>query len=120
MAFTEAFPVITVPDLPAALRFYRDHLGFTEHYRFPAEGDAVFVTLRLGTSELGIGADATAGFDLCVYADDCDEAVARVRAAGGRILEEPADQPWGERLARATDPAGHRLMILSRLRAEGS
>jgi uncharacterized glyoxalase superfamily protein PhnB len=41
--------------------------------------------------------------------------VAAIRAAGGDIVEEPADQPWGERLARAVDPAGHRLMVLSRL-----
>lgn len=117
MAFTEAFPVITVPDLPAALDFYRGALGFSERYRFPAEGDPVFVTLRLGTSDLGIGADATAGYELCVYADDCDEAVATLRAAGAEIVAEPADQPWGERLARAIDPAGHRLMVLSRLGA---
>lgn len=115
MAFTEAFPVITVPDLPTAVAFYRDALGFTEHYRFPAEGVPVFVTLRLGTSELGIGADATAGYELCVYADDCDEAVATLREAGGKIVAEPADQPWGERLARVVDPAGHRLMVLTRL-----
>ena len=117
MAFTEAFPVITVPDLPAAVAFYVDGLGFTEHYRFPAEGDPVFVTLRLGTSELGIGADATAGYELCVYADDCDEAVARLRAAGAEIVAEPADQPWGERLARAVDPGGHKLMVVAKLQA---
>jgi lactoylglutathione lyase len=115
MAFTEAFPVITVPDLPAALAFYTGGLGFTEHYRFPDDGEPVFVTLRLGTSELGLGADVTAGYELCVYADDCDAAVAAIRAAGGDIVEEPADQPWGERLARAVDPAGHRLMVLSKL-----
>ena len=115
MAFTQAFPVITVPDLPTALDFYRSALGFTEHYRFPAEGDPVFVTLRLGTGELGIGADATLGYELCVYADDCDEAVATLREAGAEIVAEPADQPWGERLARVVDPAGHRLMVLSRL-----
>ena len=115
MAFIEAFPVITVPDLPAALAFYTGGLGFTEHYRFPEEGEPVFVTLRLGTSELGIGAGATAGYELCVYADDCDEATARLRAAGAEIVAEPADQPWGERLARAVDPAGHHLMILSKL-----
>ena len=115
MAFTEAFPVITVTDLPAAIEFYRDGLGFTEHFRFPAEGDPVFVTLRLGSSELGIGADVTAGYELCVYADDCDEAVARLRTAGAEIVAEPADQPWGERLARAVDPGGQRLMIVSKL-----
>jgi uncharacterized glyoxalase superfamily protein PhnB len=115
MAFTEAFPIITVADLPAAIRFYRDQLGFAEFYRFPEEGEPVFVTLRLGTSELGIGAGETAGFDLCVYADDCDEAVAQLRKAGAEVVEEPADQPWGERMARIVDPGGHRMILLSRL-----
>jgi lactoylglutathione lyase len=115
MAFTEAFPIITVADLPASLRFYRDRLGFAQTYRFPPEGDPVFVTLRLGTSELGLGAGEAAGFELCVYADDCDAAVDELRAAGTTIIDEPADQPWGERMARLIDPAGHRILLLSRL-----
>ena len=28
----------------------------------------------------------------------------RIRAAGGTVTEEPADQPWGERVARVLDP----------------
>jgi lactoylglutathione lyase len=117
MAFTEAFPIITVADLPAALAFYRDQLGFRVAYQFPPEGEPVFVTLKLGTSELGIGTDENAGFELCVYADDCDAAVAQLREAGAEILEEPVDQPWGERMARLRDPAGHRILLLSRLDA---
>ncbi|MCW2633007.1 MAG: Glyoxalase/bleomycin resistance protein/dioxygenase, partial [Pseudonocardia sp.] len=31
--------------------------------------------------------------------------------AGGRIVEEPVDQPWGERVARAEDPDGNQLVI---------
>ena len=115
--YTEAFPVLTVGDLAAAVRFYRDLLGFTEAYRFPADGEAQFVTLTLGTSELGLGAGAAepaAAFELCVYADDCDAAVAALRAAGVPVVEEPADQPWGERTARVLDPAGNRVLVLSR------
>jgi lactoylglutathione lyase len=115
MAFTEAFPIITVADLPAALAFYRDAMGFQQVYRFPPEGEPVFVTLKLGTSELGIGAEATAGFELCVYADDCDAAAATLREAGAELVEEPTDQPWGERSARLVDPAGHKILLLSRL-----
>jgi lactoylglutathione lyase len=117
--FTEAFPILTVPDLPTALGFYRDRLGFTETYRFPEDDEPVFVTLRLGTSELGLGADpaaaAIAGVELCVYTADCDAAVEVLRAAGTPVVDEPADQPWGERMARVTDPAGNRVLILSRL-----
>ena len=115
MAYTEAFPVITVSDLPAALAFYRDQIGFTEDYRFPADGDPVFVTLRLDTSQLAIAAGETTDFDLCLYADDCDAAVAQLRAAGAEVLEEPSDQPWGERMARLRDPSGHRILLLTTL-----
>ena len=112
--FTEAFPIVTVPDLPATVRFYRDLLGFRESYRFPDEGDAQFVTLRLGGSELGLAAGEAgraAAYALCVYADDCDAAVGRLRAAGTTIVEEPADQPWGERVARVLDPDGNLVNV---------
>jgi lactoylglutathione lyase len=118
--FTEAFPILTVRDLPAALTFYTGLLGFQENYRFPDEGEPAFVTVKLGTSELGLGAGAaepTEAFSLCVYTDDCDAAVASLRAAGTPVLEEPADQPWGERTARVTDPAGHEIVIVARLDA---
>ncbi|MEV4706032.1 VOC family protein [Actinoplanes sp. NPDC049316] len=115
MAYTEAFPVITVSDLPAASAFYRDQMGFTEQYRFPGEGDPVFVTLALGTSKLSLAAGPAADFDLCVYADDCDAAVRQLRDAGAEVLEEPADQPWGERMARLRDPSGHRILLMAPL-----
>ncbi|SEG89700.1 Glyoxalase-like domain-containing protein [Thermomonospora echinospora] len=50
---------------------------------------------------------------MCGYARDCDAAVERLRSQGVRVLEEPADQPWGERMARVLDPDGNRLVILS-------
>lgn len=120
--FTEAFPILSTRDLPELVGFYRGVLGFTETYQFPAEGEPQYVGLRLGTSHgLGIGVDAdtptSSGqrFDLCVYADDCDAAVAHLRTHGTKVTSEPADMPWGERAARVEDPDGNRLLILSRL-----
>lgn len=121
--FTEAFPILSTRDLPRLLAFYQGLLGFTETYRFPAEGAPVYVGLQLGSPacQLGIGedADTPAGpaqrFDLCVYAQDCDAAVAHLRAHGVMVVEEPADMPWGERAARVADPDGNRLLVLARL-----
>jgi lactoylglutathione lyase len=31
------------------------------------------------------------------------------------VLEEPADQPWGERIARVPDPDGNMVIIGARL-----
>ena len=117
--FTEAFPIITVPNLPETVSFYRDLLGFRPTYQFPPEGEPQFVTLKLGTSELGLGAGdvigPSSGYALCVYADDCDKAVEKLRAAGTPIVEEPSDMPWGERMARVTDPAGTEIVLVARL-----
>ncbi|MET8250479.1 VOC family protein [Micromonospora sp. NPDC005197] len=120
--FTEAFPIVTTPDLPRLIAFYRDVVGFELTYRFPEDGEPEFVALRLGSSELGLAADPHAGdptlsrrWELCVYADDCDAAVHVLRAGGATVTEEPVDQPWGERSARVTDPDGNRLLVLSRL-----
>jgi lactoylglutathione lyase len=122
--FTESFPILSTRDLPRLVAFYRDVLGFTQTYRFPADGQPQYVGLRLGaSSQLGIVGDggATSGshgqrLELCLYADDCDAAVARLRAGGAVVTSEPQDMPWGERAAHAEDPDGNRLVILSRPR----
>ena len=31
------------------------------------------------------------------------------------IIDEPADQDWGERMARVADPDGNRVIVLSPL-----
>jgi uncharacterized glyoxalase superfamily protein PhnB len=116
--FTTIFPIITTADLGAALGFYRDLLGAEVSYEFPGpDGEPGYVGLELGGAHLGIGRDpeATAGpserFSLWVYAEDCDAAVERLRGAGVEIVEEPADQPWGERVARVRDPDGNLVII---------
>lgn len=52
---------------------------------------------------------------LYVYVDDVDAHCARAREAGAEILEEPADQPYGDRRYGASDPEGHRWYFASRL-----
>jgi len=37
--FQELFPILTTGDLPRALGFYRDLLGFQVTYLFPPEGE---------------------------------------------------------------------------------
>lgn len=116
--FTTIFPILTTSKLGAALAFYRDLLGATVTYEFPGpDGEPGYVGLELGDAQLGIGRDpaATASpsprFSLWVYAEDCDAAVARLRQAGVTIVEEPIDQPWGERVAQVLDPDGNVVLI---------
>ena len=46
-----------------------------------------------------------------MYVDDVDETVAAARTAGVPVLLEPADQPWGERIAWIADPDGNLVML---------
>ena len=122
----EMFPILTSPDLPGALAFYRDLLGGRVAYQFPPDGEPGYVGLTLGGGQLGIGqatpaphgldpasgGSAPAGrISLWAYVQDCDAAVERLRAAGVRVTEEPADQPWGERVARVLDPDGNEVVL---------
>ena len=98
--FQELFPILTTADLPRALGFYRDLLGFSVSYQFPPEGEPGYVGLDLGRSHLGLGADPAASgngpapdrsrFSLWVYAEDCDAAVEHLRGHGVPVLAEPA------------------------------
>lgn len=119
--FTSAFPIITTPDLPRALGFYRDLLDATISYQFPPEGEPVYAGVEIGSSHIGIGHDPASAddgaqqrFSLWVYAEDCDAAIERLRAGGVPIVEEPVDQPWGERVARVHDPDGNVVIIGAR------
>jgi lactoylglutathione lyase len=116
--FNDAFPIISTPDMERALGFYRDLLDGEIEFRFPPEGEPVYVGLDIGSAHFGIGhapdAEPGAGgqrFSLWVYADSCDAAVDRLRAAGVTVTEEPADQPWGERVARVRDPDGNEVIV---------
>jgi lactoylglutathione lyase len=119
------FPMLSAVDLAASVVFYRDVLGGTESYRFP-DDDPVFVTLRLGDSEIGLGGVTDAPLhgqaqrpaaghrvELCVYVEDVDEAVDAAGAAGAPVILEPVDQPWGERVAYVADPDGNLVMLAS-------
>jgi lactoylglutathione lyase len=119
----ELFPIVSTPDLPRALRFYRELLGGRVSYQFAGpDGEPGYVGVDLGRSHLGIarlppdeGAFAERrSISLWVYVDDCDATIDRLRRAGVTITEEPVDQPWGERVARVGDPDGNEVIVGAR------
>lgn len=126
----DIFPIVYARDLPRVVRFYRDLVGMTESFRYPSEGEPVYVTLTWGAGSLGIGTyDVTPGleardlrlpsggrgFELCIYVPDVDATVARLQADGATMLVAPVDQPWGERLAYVRDPEGNTVMLTAEL-----
>jgi PhnB protein len=60
-------------------------------------------------------ADGSSPVVIYVYVKDVDEVVARARAKGGRVIREPENQFWGDRIAWVVDPEGHVWTIASRI-----
>ncbi|GAA4189250.1 VOC family protein [Gryllotalpicola kribbensis] len=125
---------IIVDDPDAALAFYQDTLGFTKlfeaengGYRWIAlstptqpeiqivleqphggrsqeNGDAIAALLAKGELQM-----------VNFTTDDLDETFEKIAAApGAEVLQEPTDQPWGQRDAAFRDPAGNMVRIAQR------
>jgi lactoylglutathione lyase len=113
--FRDSFPILQVADMSRALAFYRDLLGFEPTYQFPSAEDPQFVSLELDGGKLGLGVAErpveTATIAIWLYTDDVDAAVGELREAGTRVISEPADQPWGERIASVADPDGYTIHL---------
>lgn len=114
-------PTFTVNDLELSLRFYTQVLGFIVKDRWTDGGVLRGVMLKAGVCELGLSQDDWAkGRDrkkgeavriMCETAQNIDDLAARIRAGGGRLTEEPKDQPWGTRSLSVDDPDGFHLTI---------
>jgi predicted enzyme related to lactoylglutathione lyase len=98
---------VPVPNLEAGLAFYRDQLGHVLIWRTERQAG-----LRLPESEAEIVLQAERPeLEANLTVASTDAAVARIVAAGGRVLRPPFDIPIG-RCAVVADPWGNRLVIL--------
>ncbi|HJQ04197.1 MAG TPA: VOC family protein [Nocardioides sp.] len=104
--------IVSVSDLPRSRRFYVDLLGLDPQERM---GDAQLLSIGDGV-ELLLHQRETLPSDLSISAsfgvEDLDGTCARWAAVGGAIVDEPADQPWGERMAVVRDPDGHLICLV--------
>ena len=127
LTLSQCFVIVHDPD--RAVAFYRDTLGL-ELRNDVARGDFRWITVG-ATSQPDVAivltnylngspADSEAVAALVAkgalngvhfHTDDLDGAFDRVRAAGGEIVQEPTDQPWGTRDFAVRDPSGNLVRI---------
>jgi lactoylglutathione lyase len=119
-----AFPVVYATDVERAAQFW-ELLGFSRHYQLPADGEPGYVGLRSSesgaelavtsarwaTDRYGLSMGDGARFEMYVYVADLNELVGQLAGAGVRVLREPEDMPWGERIATVADPEGNPVAI---------
>lgn len=114
---------ITCKDLQASIRFYRDAIGFAVAHTFENDGKVVAAVVAAGDCRIVLNQDdgklgwervKGQGFYLQINvasAADVDAAAVRIAGAGGTLLNEPADRPWGARVFQFKDPDGFKLGV---------
>ena len=120
---------ITCKDLDASLRFYDEVLGFAVAQKYERDGKVVGAIISAGDirivlnqedGKLGWDRIKGQGFYLQINvaaAADVDAAAARITAAGGTLLNEPSDRPWGVRMFQFKDLDGFKLGVSTPLKA---
>jgi uncharacterized protein len=105
----------TQPDPEAAVAFYGGLFGWEFEDVMPPGSPRPYHVARIRGGDVAAvtsppeGAPATAEWNMYVWVTDADETAAKVRAAGGTVLMEPADVMDAGRMAVFADPAGAAL-----------
>jgi predicted lactoylglutathione lyase len=111
-------PSFTVNDVQRSTEWYRDGVGFYVAERWEDGGRLQGVMLKAGACSLGLTQDDFSkgrdrpkgiGFRLwCETAQDVDAIAKRLRAFGGKIVEEPGEH-WDTYSFTAQDPDGYKI-----------
>ncbi len=112
-------PGLTCKDAARAIDYYKSVLGAAEIMRMPGpEGKIMHAELRIGDSVIfvtdefpGMSCAPTPGATnpvyIFLYTENVDATFNRAVAAGAKVDMPLADQFWGDRYGKITDPFGH-------------
>jgi lactoylglutathione lyase len=114
-------PSLTVNDVERSVRFYTDILGFIVIEQMTDGAVLQGALLKAGVCTLGLsqddwakGRDRKKGEGMRIWChtnQDIDALALRIAAAGGRLTDDPKNQPPGARTLSIKDPDGFLLTI---------
>ena len=114
---------LTCKDVEASIRWYHDVIGFAVGQKFERDGKVAGAVMTAGGVRIilnqddgKLGWDRVKGQGLYLQLNvegpaDVDAAATRIKAAGGALLDEPADRPWGVRMFHFRDLDGFKLGV---------
>ncbi len=122
-------PYLIFKNCASAIAFYSKAFGAKEKLRMAnAAGGIGHAEVQIGDSVVMM-ADEAPQMDamsiehfggspagLLIYTEDCDRMYAQALAAGGDSVREPADQPYGDRMAGVRDPFGFKWWIATHIK----
>lgn len=114
---------LTCKNIDASIKWYQAALGFAVDMTFEVNGklggaiiSAGDIRIVLNQDDGKLGWDRVKGQGLYLQLNvatgaDVDAAAARIKAAGGTLVDEPADRPWGARMFQFKDLDGFKLGV---------
>lgn len=101
--FIQGAPVLHVPDVLAAVGYYREVLGFTSDFG----DDSYSVVWRDNSAIHFVKSDrCPSGVHLFQWVRDVDSCYREFKGRGAEITAEPGDRPYGVRDFNVRDPNG--------------
>jgi uncharacterized glyoxalase superfamily protein PhnB len=120
--FIGARPILNVADVPASLAYYTQQLGFTLSWtwsqadRFGGQAPPTFAQVMRGHCVLFLAQQEQGGPGMWILLDletpaELEGLYREYQSSGARVIEPPADRPWGMREMRVQDLDGHTFRI---------
>ena len=113
---------LTVKDLDASIKWYRDIAAFMVDETWERDGKVVGATLKAGGIEVWMSQDdGKKGWDRAkgegisitfTTTQDLDMLASGIKSRGGVLASEPTDMPWGARMFQIVDPDGFKLAFM--------
>ncbi len=110
-------PYLTAREAPELIAFVKQAFGAEELHRATGSAGGIHCSVRIGASTLMIGGGPMPGGGewrhppntaaIHLYVKDADAVYRRALEAGAISLQEPVDQPYGDREAGVKDAAGN-------------
>lgn len=120
---------LTVKDVDKMTDFYQKAFGFTKRFSMTGEGGKTThaevahkdSTVMMGPESPDQGSKSPKALGgspvtLYTYVEDVDALTRRARQAGATVVQETADQFWGDRTSLLIDPEGHQWMFATHVR----
>ena len=110
--FHTVTPYLMVREAAQLIDFVKQAFAATELFRGTGSAGGIHAEVRIGDSMVMIGGAGTWNGEpmpaaIYLYMDDVDAVYKRALQAGAASLSEPADQPYGDRIAGVKDPFGN-------------
>jgi PhnB protein len=115
-------PVTILNDCARAVDWYKSVLGAKLRLRLDMPGGGIaHCELGFGDSVLMLASPMPPQFPakkltVGIYVKNCDAMFKEAVAAGARVLQEPADQFYGDRNARFEDPFGNEWTLMTHVK----